>query len=96
MSKKRHTPVTTKKAVIDINGKEKISVDYDVPAISAEEYEAEIKRIEEAIARIRKTQYSTNVALRQVQSRKLRELASLQVSQLLDLRKTQKKRNIGF
>lgn len=96
MSKKKPVPVPTKKVRIDIKGKGAITVNYDIPEISIEEYEAEIKRMEETIARIRKMQYSTNVALRRVQTRKLREITSMQFAQLLEIGKMPKKQKAKF
>lgn len=96
MSKKKPVPVPTKKARIDIKGKGAITVNYDIPEISIEEYEAEIKRMEETTARIRKMQYSTNIALRRVQTRKLREITSMQFAQLIEIGNMPKKQKAKF
>ena len=89
MSKKKHMPVPTKKDAIAINGKGKITVNYTASSVSVEEFEEEIKRIEESISRIRRMQYSTNVALQKVQSRKFSEITSKQLAQLLGIGKIQ-------
>ena len=96
MSKKKSVLIPTEKARIDIRGKGTITVNYDIPEISVEEYEAEIKRLEESIARIRKMQYSTNIALRRVQTRKLREITSMHFAQFLEIGKLQKKQKVKF
>ena len=96
MRKKKHVPAPTKQTRINIKGKGTITVNYDIPEISVEEYDAEIKRIEESIARIRKMQYSTNVALHRVQSRKLREITAMQLAQLLENGKMQKKQKAKY
>ena len=88
--------VPTQEARIDIKGKEAITVNYDIPEISVEEYETEIRRLEESVARIRKMQYSTNIALRQVQTRKLSEITSMQLARLLEIGKALKKQKVEF
>ena len=54
---KRKAAVIRRKSLIDIKGKSDIIVVRSVREISAKEYENEIKRIEESLAKIRKLQY---------------------------------------
>lgn len=81
---------TNNKSLIDISQKQKVSVVYNIPETTDEEYELLMKRVADSIDSIRATYYSSDAAKDRVLSRSFRDISYARLYQILANNKSSK------
>ena len=95
MGKKKYANNSIPRTLIDVDKKRVFAVNNDICEISKEDREAEIKRLQTTIDKIRKECYSTNIALQRIQSQKIK-WSWIQFQQSTSIQKIPKKGKSGF